>query len=639
MPERDKKKWGDSYFHTLDNALNSVNIAICNCDIEGKIIYANSSASEIFLSLYANEDTDELVGKNIAEINSICKDLFQKALSGEFLKNQEIQVENINESTGWVLADVFPQQELNKITGYLFVLRNISDHKQCEIDLRRSQKKLSSIVDTIPDIVYRVDPKGTITFINNAIIEYGYHPDELVGTSILDLIHPEDREKARYRINERRTGPRKTRLFEIRLLTNKKKAVAFEFEDSDIEGDQIFLINSEGIYISCDNDTSFFIGTQGIARDITKKRHIELELFESKEKWVSILNSLEDGYYEVGLEGDFVFVNKSFCDMVGYQYGDIIGNNYRKLFDKIDVERIYKTFHEVYSTGDQAKLLNWIIIRKDGKRRNVEGSVSLIKDFNGRSTGFRGIVRDSTDKLKIEQELLRARKLEAIGILAGGIAHDYNNALTAIMGNISLAKMESEENQSLTDILNDAEKASLKVMELTKRLSNFSKGGRPIKKLIPMTFFIRETADSVLYKYKGGFEFSIPDDLWEVEIDEIQISHVIEHIINNAIEAVNNDGYITIAAKNVKIYEEESHHEITLQPGNYVVISISDNGPGISSDIIENIFDPYFSTKEFASGMGLATSYAIIKRHRGYIDVKSEPGSGSTFHVYLPVQG
>ncbi|HRZ26255.1 MAG TPA: PAS domain S-box protein [Spirochaetota bacterium] len=621
----------------LEQAIDSANIGVCLCDEKGIIEKINLTASEI-LSAKLDAGKAAFAGENISDIDPGIGAAAKKSGEIEGPAVHEFSITKADGSLVWISCEARCGETAERKKIVIIFLQDISQHKQCEIQLQRSQKKLASIVDTIPDIVYRVDPKGVITFINNAVREYGYEPDELIGTNFIDLVHPDDRGKALHRINERRTGERKTRCFEVRMFTKKKEIVSFELKDNSVQGDQVFQINSEGIYLSCENDTRFFIGTQGVARDITKRKHIENELFENKERWISILNSLEDGYYEVDLGGNFIFANKAFCDITGQEYDEIIGLNYRNLFSYADVDVIFKTFNEVYKTGEQAKLLNWEIIRKDGKKRNIEGSVSLGRDINGQSRGFRGIVRDATEKMKIQQELLRARKLEAIGILAGGIAHDYNNALTAIMGNISLAKMESEKNPQLMDILNDAEKASIKVMELTKRLSSFAKGGRPVKKQIDMAAFIRETVDSVLFKFTGRYELSIAKDIWNLDIDEIQISHVIENLLNNAVEAVDTKGLIRVTAANMTVEKEESHHEISLQPGKYVVITLSDNGPGIPAEIIGNIFDPYFSTKEFASGMGLATSYAIIKRHRGYIDVKSDAGAGTTFHVYLPLQ-
>jgi signal transduction histidine kinase len=316
----------------------------------------------------------------------------------------------------------------------------------------------------------------------------------------------------------------------------------------------------------------------------------------------------------------------------------MIGMNYSKCFIREDAEEVFKRYNEVFKTGKPTRIINFTAITKSGRKRKIEGSIAIIKNGEGRISGFRGIIRDITEKNKIEMELLRARKMEAIGILAGGIAHDYNNVLTAILGNISLAKMEVKpENRSLIEVLNDAEIASMKAVDLTRRLSTFARGGKPERQVIDYSESLATVVDSVLRNYGGPHTLAIQESLWRVEVDEFQIGQVITYILNNAIESMPRPGMIRINADNARVEKEASHHEISLQPGNYVRISVSDEGPGIPAESLHNIFDPYYTTKEMASGLGLATSYAIIKRHHGYIDVESAEGKGSTFFVYLPV--
>lgn len=356
------------------------------------------------------------------------------------------------------------------------------------------------------------------------------------------------------------------------------------------------------------------------------------------DKLKDILDSLEDGYYETDLEGIIGYGNKALCNITEFQYDEIVGKKYTTVFSKEDNERIYELFHEVFKTGVPAKITNWNIISRTGKNKKIEASISLIRNAEKKITGFRGILRDITEKNRMENELLRTRKFEAIGILAGGIAHDYNNALTAILGNISLAKMEVDPaNKSLMEILNDAEEASLKAVELTRRLGTYARGGKPERKVIDYADSLRMAVSLVLGSYTGTYELHMQENLWKVDIDEFQINQVITFILNNAVESMKDPGKISITAENFVVDTERSHHEISLQQGNYVRILISDEGTGIAPDDLSSIFDPYYTTKEMASGMGLATSYAIIKRHHGYIDVKSTPGEGSTFYLYLPI--
>ena len=234
---------------------------------------------------------------------------------------------------------------------------------------------------------------------------------------------------------------------------------------------------------------------------------------------------------------------------------------------------------------------------------------------------------------KIEEELFRTRQLESLGILAGGIAHDFNNLLTAIMGNTSLAKIMVSANHKAHLRLEEIEKASVRARELTQQLLTFSKGGAPIKKVTSITDVIRESALFALRGGKTRCEFSILEALWPVEVDEGQISQVISNLAINADQAMPAGGVIDILAENVTLQQGEV---VTLPPGRYIRISFIDRGIGIADEHLGKIFTPYFTTKQKGSGLGLATSYSIVKKHAGLITVESELGAGTTFNIYLP---
>lgn len=360
-------------------------------------------------------------------------------------------------------------------------------------------------------------------------------------------------------------------------------------------------------------------------------------LDEDEEHWHEIANGLEDGYYECDIKGYFLYGNRALCRITEYKCHEFIGLSYKKLYTPEDQKRIYALYHEVYVTGKPNRFVDFSVFTKGGRKRFIECSISPVRGPDGSIRAFRGIIRDVSEKKRMEKELQRARKLEAIGILSGGIAHDYNNALTAILGNISLAKMEADpENKGLMEVLNDAEEASVRAVDLTRRLSIFARGGKPDRKIINYADGLRNIVDAALCDYAGTYIVTIQEGLWDTDVDEFQIGQVITYILENAVESMKVPGAITITAENNVVEHELSHHEITLQPGKYVRISIADEGNGIAPENVGNIFDPYYTTKEMASGMGLATSYAIIKRHHGYIDVKSITGKGSVFHVYLP---
>ncbi|MEW6110238.1 MAG: ATP-binding protein, partial [Nitrospirota bacterium] len=275
--------------------------------------------------------------------------------------------------------------------------------------------------------------------------------------------------------------------------------------------------------------------------------------------------------------------------------------------------------------------------RKNGEQFPVHLTSLAVKNVKGQPIGIITSCEDITDRKKMEEELLNARKLESIGFLAGGIAHDFNNLLAVILGCISLAKMHLSPEDDILEILENAEEASIRAADLTKLLITFSKGGAPVKKTINIAELLRNSAGFALSGSNIKCEFNIPDDLWPVEVDEGQIKQVVYGMVLNSREAMPEGGIINVRAGNITISEK---NEFLLKEGEYIKISIEDHGVGIPKENLSRIFDPYFSTKRKATqkgmGLGLSICYSIIKSHNGLITVKSEIGTGTTFHIYLP---
>jgi signal transduction histidine kinase len=239
-----------------------------------------------------------------------------------------------------------------------------------------------------------------------------------------------------------------------------------------------------------------------------------------------------------------------------------------------------------------------------------------------------------TEKYKLEEERRKAKNLESLGLLAGGIAHDFNNILTVILTNLSLAKLSQEWESGLTELLDEAENATVRAKELTYQLLTFAKGGAPIRKLAQLKDIIQDTVNFVLQGTNVRSEFDLSADLWPVEIDQVQISQVLQNLVLNSLQAMPQGGVVRIEACNDEIREQK---KVLLPPGKYLRISVKDQGTGIKPEDLPNIFDPYFTTKEKGKGLGLSISYSIIKRHEGHIVVESEFGKGTTAYIYLPV--
>ena len=241
--------------------------------------------------------------------------------------------------------------------------------------------------------------------------------------------------------------------------------------------------------------------------------------------------------------------------------------------------------------------------------------------------------KDTSEKRRTEQELRKAQKLESLGLLAGGLAHDFNNLLTAIVGNIELGKQYSSLNQKSLERLDAATKAVWRAQDLTRQLLTFSQGGEPVKAAASIRDLLKECADFALRGSNVRCELLIREEVWSVEIDQGQIAQVAHNLLINAIQAMPQGGVVLVRAHNVEIGEEGRP---PLTAGKYVKITIADQGVGIAKEHLQRIFDPYFTTKDQGSGLGLATCYSIVRKHGGFITLKSKQGVGTAVHFYLP---
>jgi len=273
------------------------------------------------------------------------------------------------------------------------------------------------------------------------------------------------------------------------------------------------------------------------------------------------------------------------------------------------------------------------IIYSDGTVGHVTVRYFIEKDADGRTVKTYGVNQDITERKRMEEDFLRAEKLESMGILAGGIAHDFNNILTTILGNVSIARMQVKPEDEIFDLLNEAEMASTRAQTLTKQLLTFAKGGAPVKETAPIEDIVKEASLFVLRGSKCSCEFFMAEDLWPAEVDVGQISQVINNVVINADQAMPSGGIIRIEADNQRVDDKQG---FPIEQGRYIRISIIDQGVGIAEKHLLDIFDPYFTTKQEGSGLGLATTYSIIKKHDGHITVESQLGVGTTFHIYLP---
>ena len=380
------------------------------------------------------------------------------------------------------------------------------------------------------------------------------------------------------------------------------------------------------------------LSTIGTFLDITEHKKAALALRESEDKYRTILESLEDGYYEVDIDGNFTFFNDSLCEIYGYPKNEMMGLNIRKLTDQETAKRGYSLFNKVYTTGRSEKGFEWSITRKDGTNRVVEATVSLKRNTEGVPRGFRGIVRDISGKHRLEAQLQHAKRMESIGTLAGGIAHNFNNLLMGIQGNASMVLLDIDSSNPRQKNLKNIERLVENGAKLTAQLIGYAREGSYEVKPISLNQLVKETSDTFgMTKKEVSVHQELSEKLYAIKADQGQIEQVLLNLYVNAADAMPEGGDLFLKTMNVTD-KDVTGKPYKVQSGNYVLLTVRDTGIGMDKETRERIFEPFFTTKGLASGtgLGMASAYGIIKGHGGYIDVDSEVGEGTHFSIYLP---
>jgi PAS domain S-box-containing protein len=333
------------------------------------------------------------------------------------------------------------------------------------------------------------------------------------------------------------------------------------------------------------------------------------------------------------LEGRMLKINPAFQKMLGFTEEELHDQNFNRLFHPDDPKFGNYFLVDLILSEHTQYQIEKRFIGKGGLVMWGRLTVSLVRGSGLESQFLVAMIEDITKRKQMEEELIKSQKFESMAMLAGGVAHDFNNILAGILANVQLAEILYAKGKDISKNLSKIVEAVKRAANLTKQLLTFAKGGMLVKKITSIVELIKATMDFILCGSSVKSKYSFPEDIWPVEVDEGQLSQVIHNLVINAVQAMPDGGKIYVSGENIELGVEAT---VPLPGGKYVKVVFEDTGSGIPEGFLSKIFDPYFTTKEKGSGLGLATSYSIIKKHGGYIGVESTPAKGTTFYIYLP---
>lgn len=506
----------------------------------------------------------------------------------------------------------------------LFMLKRIQVHhaRSMAEELGRSRALLMSIIEGTTDAIFAKDSAGRYVMSNEACRQFWALPQSgLVGKTISEL--PFANEASRQSVQS----------VDERVLETGE-LLTFEESLHSAQGEEQHFLTTKGPIL---DEGGNITGLFGIARNITDLKRTEEQLRKFQEAVeqspVSILIT--------DTEGTIEYVNRRFVELSGYEALEVIGKNPRILKSGRNRPEVYEALWRTLRGGEpwRGELCNK---KKDGELYWEDAFIGPVRNSEGRTTHFIAIKQDITAHKKMEEHLLHAQRMESIGTLAGGIAHDLNNVLAPVLISVELLKERTGDELS-RQLLTTAETAVHRGKEIIRQVLSFARGMDGERIPVQPRHVLKEIENILRETFPRSIRIvsEIPVELAMVSADVTQLHQVLMNLCLNARDAMAAQGVLTLGARNVAPDELPAEATSERSPLPYVCLYVKDTGTGIPASIRERIFDPFFSTKEIGkgTGLGLSTAYTIVRKHGGFIQVKSDMGHGSTFSVYLPSAG
>ncbi|MBW1868021.1 MAG: PAS domain S-box protein [Deltaproteobacteria bacterium] len=598
------------------NIFNNAQVGIFRTRLsDGKVLECNDR----FARTYGYKNPEECINDFVVSEHYADPSVREKMMDALLEKGKVINLEScFNRKDGdevWVRfsAHAYPEEGYLEGVGY-----DITEQKQAEEALRESQEKYRNLVEESFDGIF-IQKGPNIIFVNKRLNEMlGYEKGELVGQNHWVVYHPDYQKLTRERAQARMRGEEVMRRYEVKL--QRKDGSWFYGE-----------LNARPITFPSDKEK----GIQVWVKDIMEQKIAEETLRESEEKYRLLVENATDAIF-IAQDAVIKFANPKTEDLLGYSAEELAKTSFADFIHPDDRDMVIDMHRRRLAGEDFPNIYSFKITDSNNEELTVELNTVLI-NWEGRPATL-NFLRDITSQKKLEAQLQQAQKMEAIGTLAGGIAHDFNNLLMAIQGRTSIMRMTKDSSHPDFEHLKGVEDHVKSAADLTRQLLGFARGGKYEVRPTNLNELIKE--ESRMFgrtKKEIIINDKYEENLWSVEIDRGQIGQVLLNLYVNAWQAMPGGGNLYLETENVTI-DENYAKPFSIEPGRYVKISVTDTGVGMDKATQKKIFDPFFTTKEMGrgTGLGLASSYGIVKNHGGFINVYSEKGHGTTFNIYLP---
>ncbi len=523
----------------------------------------------------------------------------------------------------WMEINAVMQKNLlGQPISFIGVSRDITEHKRSEEESRR----LASVIRRSRELVNVATPDGMMFFLNDAGKKMlGISEKDVPQTNILRVIPEHLRDKVQQELLPTiyRDGHWEGELQYRNLKTGgliDVHAIAFNIVDP-VTGTLQFIAN--------------------VSMDITERKRAEAELRESREVLQAVLNAIPVRVFWKDREMTYLGCNTQFARDAGFEKTeDIIGKDDYAMGWREQAERYRADDRAVIESGQAKLLIEEPQTTPSGDQILLLTSKIPLRDISGAITGVLGIYQDITERKTLEAQLQQSQKMESVGRLAGGVAHDFNNMLSVIIGRAELALMDLSPTDSIYKDILAIKTVANRSADLTRQLLAFARKQTISPKLLNLNSII-ESMLTMLRQLIGediALIWKPADNLWMVKMDPTQIDQILANLVVNARDAIKDIGMVTIETANVVLDEAYCTAHAGSVPGQYTLLSVSDNGCGMNPETMASIFEPFFTTKPIGmgTGLGLAMVYGIVKQNNGFIDVHSEPGKGTTFQIYQP---